>query len=172
VSSAQESMPAPLALDCGGVVFRSFERGHADELVAMWRASFEEALGITDPHPIEEQRGYLLDVIVPANHVVVAWHGDRIVGCIAASVDRVSLLYLHPGWQNLGIGSRLLQWAMDRSSGRLTLFTFACNQRACRFYEAKGFRAVRHGFEQQWQLPDVEYEWCADGTSVTSYSLT
>jgi GNAT superfamily N-acetyltransferase len=96
------------------------------------------------------------------------------VGFIAASADRVNLLYLHLSWQHPGIGSRLPQRAMDRSSGRLTLFTFHCNHGARRFYEAKGVRAVRHGFEQQWQLADVQYEWCADSlgaVGVTSPSF-
>ena len=29
-----------------------------DELVLMWRASFERGVGITDPHPLEEQRDF------------------------------------------------------------------------------------------------------------------
>lgn len=128
----------------------------------MWRTSFEAALGITDPHPLAEQRAYLMDVVVPVNRVMVALDGQRIVAFIAASDDQVALLYVHPDCQRRRIGSRLLQWAKDQSTGRLSLFTFDRNHLARRFYEARGFRAVSHGFEQHWQLPDVRYEWTAD----------
>ena len=44
----------------------------ADELLPMWRASFEESVGLTDPHPLEEQRAYLQREVVPHNAVRVA----------------------------------------------------------------------------------------------------
>jgi len=31
---------------------------------------------------------------------------------------------------------------------------------ALRFYERHGFKVVGCGFEKEWQLEDVEYEWC------------
>jgi GNAT superfamily N-acetyltransferase/uncharacterized damage-inducible protein DinB len=138
-----------------------FQTRHADDVVAMWRRSFEAALGIVDPHPISEQWAYLLDVVVPANRILLALDGQRVVAFVAASDERLDLLYVDPDYQGKGIGSRLLQWAKDQSSGRLSLFTFERNQRAQHFYEARGFKVVGRGFEEHWQLPDVAYEWCA-----------
>ena len=138
-----------------------FESRHADEVVAMWRRSFEDALGILDPHPVAEQRAYLLDVVVPANRIVLALDRQRVVAFVAASDERLDLLYVDPDCQRRGIGSRLLRWAKEQSTGRLSLFTFERNSRARRFYESRGFRVVGHGFEEYWQLPDVTYEWSA-----------
>ena len=48
----------------------------------MWRESFELGVGIVDPHPLAEQRRYLLDTVVPENAVRVAIIEGRIVGFI------------------------------------------------------------------------------------------
>jgi ribosomal protein S18 acetylase RimI-like enzyme len=39
------------------------------------------------------------------------------------------------------------------------LFTFEANKNAQRFYERHGFKVVARGFEKEWQLADIEYEW-------------
>ncbi len=136
-----------------------FTPAHADELVAMWRASFEAAVGVREPHTIEQQRAYLLGTVVPSTRVLVALVGGRVVGFIAAANERIDQLYVHVDHQGIGIGSQLLQWAKDNSKGRLSLFTFERNDRAQKFYEARGFQIVGRGFEEGWQLPDIRYEW-------------
>jgi GNAT superfamily N-acetyltransferase len=128
-------------------------------IVAMWRASFEAAVGVREPHTVEQQRAYLLGTVVPRNSVLVALVGGRVVGFIAASNERIDQLYVHLDHQGIGIGSRLLQWAKDNSLGRLSLLTFERNDRAQKFYEARGFRIVGRGFEEDRQLPDIRYEW-------------
>ena len=66
---------------------------------------------------------------------------------------------MHIDYQGRGIGKALLDVAKHESSGRLHLFTFARNTRACRFYERNGFREIGRGFESEWQLADIEYAW-------------
>jgi len=46
----------------------------------MWRASFEEAVGIIDPHPIEEQRAYFVREVPPLNTIRVAKSRGQVVG--------------------------------------------------------------------------------------------
>jgi ribosomal protein S18 acetylase RimI-like enzyme len=53
----------------------------------------------------------------------------------------------------------LVNIAKEQSCGRLRLFTFAVNKNAQRFYERHGFKIVGGGFEEAWQLDDIEYEW-------------
>ena len=131
----------------------------AAELLPMWRSSFEEAVGITDPHPLEEQRDYFMGEVVPKNSIRVAQLHGMIVGFVAASEASVAQLYVHTGHQRRGIGTLLLNWAKNQSAGSLWLYTFARNSKACSFYERSGFRAVAHGLEPMWQLEDVRYEW-------------
>ena len=130
-----------------------------DELVRMWRASFETAVGIVDPHPIEGQKRYFMEEVVPRNTVRVARVAGEMAGFVAASPESVAQLYVRLGFQRRGIGRQMLDWAKDQSDGSLWLYTFARNAGARAFYERNGFVAVAHGFEPTWQLDDVRYEW-------------
>lgn len=134
---------------------------HGDALVRMWRASFERALALSDPHPLDEQRAYLEKEVLP-NHavlVVLEESTERLVAFLASSRERIAQLYVHPDHQRKGIGSSLLRHAKEQSGGRLRLFTFEKNAGARRFYERHGFAIVGRGFEPTWQLADLEYEW-------------
>lgn len=136
-----------------------FEAGRLDELVGVWRASFEAGVGITDPHPLAEQRQYFLDSVLPGNDVRVALLEGRIAGFVAASAESVSQLYVRTDLRGRGIGSRLLDGAKARSGGSLWLFTFERNAGARTFYERHGFVVVARGFEPHWQLADLKYAW-------------
>ena len=136
-----------------------FDAVRLDELVAMWRASFEAGLGVTDPHPIAAQKDYFVTQVLPRNSLRVALQDENVVGFIAASRDSIPQLYVRIGYQRRGIGRQLLEWAKAQSGGSLWLYTFARNQAAQRFYEREGFRVVARGFEPIWQLEDIKYEW-------------
>ena len=125
----------------------------------MWRESFELGVGIIDPHPLDEQRRYLLDKVAPENAIRVAILEGRIVGFIAATQESIAQLYVRNGFHQRGIGSRLLAWAKEQSAGSLWLYTFEQNAGARAFYEKNGFRIVARGFEPQWQLRDLKYQW-------------
>ena len=131
----------------------------ADALVPMWREAFEHGVGIVDPNPIEEQRAYLIERVLPEHEVTVALEGQRIVGFLASNAESVSQLHVRVGCHGRGIGCELLRRAMAASAGSLWLYTFARNERARRFYERNGFKAMAFGFEPVWQLDDVRYEW-------------
>ena len=136
-----------------------FDPRQTDELVRMWRESFEFGVGIKDPHPIQEQRDYFLTEVLSNNHVSVAQLGKCIVGFLASSSESISQLYVHVDHHRRGIGSMLVDFAKRESDGSLWLYTFQQNKIARRFYERHGFNAIEFGFEEMWQLPDVKYAW-------------
>jgi ribosomal protein S18 acetylase RimI-like enzyme len=142
-----------------------FNPSYADALVRMWRASFEQGVGLVDPHSIEEQVEFLLGKVVPSNRVRLAWQGSKLVGFMASTPESVSQLYVHVEHIGQGIGSKLLGLAQAESSGSLWLFTFARNHRACRFYEGHGFSVAARGFEPFWQLEDIKFVWSAPGAA-------
>lgn len=144
---------------CDSATLVEFDRRRLDELVPMWRASFEAGVGIVNPHPLDKQRRYFLTQVLPHNDVRLATRGDELVGFVAASAESVSQLYVAPGRQRCGVGTLLLNWAKEHSHGTLWLFTFARNLNARAFYESQGFRAIAHGFEPTWQLDDIKYSW-------------
>lgn len=132
---------------------------HLDELLPMWRASFEQGVGIVDPHPLAEQRQYFLDVVVPANEIRVALLEGALAGFVAASRESVAQLYVRTDLQRRGIGRQMLDWAKEQSGGSLWLCTFARNSGARAFYERHGFDITARGFEAAWKLDDLRYEW-------------
>ena len=121
--------------------------------------SFEAGVGIVDPHPLTEQREYLMSTVVPNNELRVATIDERIVGFIAATTDSIAQLYVDVQSQRQGIGTMMLDWAKSRSAGSLWLHTFECNRNAQTFYEQRGFTIVERGFEEMWQLADIKYHW-------------
>jgi ribosomal protein S18 acetylase RimI-like enzyme len=139
-----------------------FDPRDARALVVMWRGSFEHGVGVKDPHSIDDQIEFLLKKIVPSKTVEVAWEGDRMVGFVAYDAESVAALYIRVDDIGRGLGSTLLARAKAASSGRLWLFAFQQNTRACAFYERQGFVAVARGFEPSWQLADVKYAWQRD----------
>ena len=145
------------------VTLEAYRPEDLEELIPMWRESFEHGVGIVDGHPIEEQRAHFLDDVLPKCTVLVARLDGRLVGFIAASPDSIRQLYVRKGLHRQGIGSRMLQWAMDQSGGSLWLYTFARNAVACAFYERHGFRVAARGHEPNWKLDDVRYEWSREG---------
>jgi ribosomal protein S18 acetylase RimI-like enzyme len=146
-----------------GLHLADYDDSAALELVRMWRASFEQGVGVIDPHPLDGQLAYLNDVVLPQNRVRVVCDeaGGAIVGFLAASREMIAALYVQVDYHGRGIGSALLDLAKQESSGRLRLFTVERNLRAQRFYEARGFKVIARGFEKDWQLADLEYEWRA-----------
>lgn len=131
----------------------------ARELVALWRASFEHGVGITDHHPIEDLLKFFLEQVVPNNRVRVAKKQAVIVGFIASQPDSVSHLYVRVDNIGQGIGALLLNLAKAESSGSLWLYTFAQNQNARRFYEKHGFKEVERESENMWKLEAIRYVW-------------
>jgi ribosomal protein S18 acetylase RimI-like enzyme len=141
------------------VSLEDFRDELADELVRMWRESFEHGVGIVDWHPLREQRDALMKNVLPNNTVKVAFLDGRMVGFVAATRSSIAQLYVRKEFCRRGIGTRLLGWAKTQSGGRLSLYTFARNGGARAFYERHGFRIVAQGHEPHWKLDDVRYEW-------------
>lgn len=141
---------------------------HLHDLAVMARSSFERAVGITDPHPLEEQMRYYAEKVIPSHttRVVIALESEEVVGFLATTPTTIAQLYIHTGYQGRGIGTRLLNIAKQESSGRLRLFTFASNKGAQRFYEKHGFVVIARGFEEEWGLEDIEYEWVREELGV------
>lgn len=139
-----------------------YDASHLEPLVRLWREAFEFGVGITDPHPLSEQRDYFVAQVLPAHRTTLALIDSQLVGFIAASATSVAQLHVKVGLHRQGIGSVLLALAKARSLGSLWLYTFARNANACAFYEKHGFVVVARGFEPEWRLEDVKYSWSAE----------
>ena len=62
------------------------------------------------------------------------------VGLVSVYEGLIENLYVLPEKQGRGYGTRLLEYAAERCGGEPRLWGLSCNERARRFYEARGFR--------------------------------
>jgi len=78
---------------------------------------------------------------------------------IALQRDHIDHLYIALAYQHWGSGDKLVAIAKALRPDGLTLWTFQCNVRARRFYEARGFVAsgFTDGSRNEENEPDVLY---------------
>ena len=87
----------------------------------------------------------------PDGRLLLAWHGDEAVGCIAmrridGEVCEMKRLYVRPQARGESLGRRLVERLCDeaRRAGyaRICLDTLASMASAQRLYEAMGFKSI------------------------------
>ncbi len=142
---------------------RIYEPGDELLIAAIWhRAGLDEYHYLPAFQALTAERAaeVFAEVIVPDALIAVAWSSEQPLGFIALRGSYVDRLYVDPGQQRQGFGSRLLEWARRQSPGGLELHTHQQNSRARAFYEKQGFSAVAFGISPAPELvPDVEYHW-------------
>ena len=71
------------------------------------------------------------------------------------------LLYVHPDHLGSGAGTALIDAAKASGVTALELWCFQANTRARRFYEARGFHAIRFtdGAHNEEKTADVRFRW-------------
>jgi ribosomal protein S18 acetylase RimI-like enzyme len=138
-----------------------YDDKYALDTIRMWRESKEKALGVKDVHSFDEHLSFLRTRLIKENKVLLAIDEctDTVVGIMALAGSELDQLYIHVGYQRMGIGSRLLQMAKELSPGKLQLFTFEVNKNAQAFYEKHGFAIIGRGYENEENLSDIRYEW-------------
>jgi ribosomal protein S18 acetylase RimI-like enzyme len=142
----------------------AYDDKYAYDAVKMWRDSKEKALGQKDIHSFDEHLAFLRAVLIKENKLYLAIdkHTDTVVGILAINGSLINQLYIHINYQEMGVGSRLVNLAKELSPGKLQLFTFEVNKNAQIFYEKHNFKVIGRGFENEENLPDIRYEWIRD----------
>jgi ribosomal protein S18 acetylase RimI-like enzyme len=134
----------------------------ADAIADVWLTSFKATYSFPPAHPDEDVRRWIREQLVPGEETFVAVdETDEVVAVMALGGEDLDQLYVRPGHFDRGIGSRLVDLAKERRPNGLGLYTFQVNDRARRFYERRGFRAVWFGDGEanEERQPDVRYEW-------------
>jgi putative acetyltransferase len=135
----------------------------AAAIAAVFSASFQLLDFLPLLHTVEEDRRFIANVILKECEVTVAEDDSGIVAFLAKQgEEEVRLLYVRPDRLGDGAGTRLIEAAKaSTSAGALELWCFQANARARRFYEARGFRAIRFtdGADNEERTPDIRYRW-------------
>jgi GNAT superfamily N-acetyltransferase len=114
-------------------------------------------------HTDDDVRGWIRDVVLPGDEVVLAEVDGRLAGFAALDEDLLDHIYVHPELQGRGIGDALLARVKELRPGGFRLWVFQRNTGARRFYERCGLRLVEltDGAGNDEREPDALYEWRA-----------
>ena len=133
----------------------------ADAITSVHWASFRLLTFLPMLHTVEENRVFISNVIFEECEVTVAEDETGIVAFLALRGEEVRLLYTRPDRIGMGAGTQLIDAAKATELGALELWCFQANERARRFYEARGFHAIRFtdGAQNEERMPDIRYRW-------------
>lgn len=118
-------------------------------------------------HSPSDIHRWVQHTLIPGGGVTLACVGENIAGVLAVAQEEgiawIDQLYLLPAFVGQGLGTRLLQHALDALPRPVRLYTFQANAAARRFYERHGFVAIAltDGSTNEERCPDVLYEWAA-----------
>lgn len=111
-------------------------------------------------HPLEDAVAFFRDSICERCRVWVAVEAGCVVGMMALEGAYLDHLFLAEAHWGLGLGTRFLELAKRECPDGLRLVTLQRNERARRFYEARGFTTTEFGVSPPPENePDVYYEW-------------
>lgn len=139
---------------------RSARMDDAPELARLHRISMDTAMPwLPKLHTPEEDLWWMETVVLPNQHVWVTEINGEIVGYAAVLGDMLEQLYILPTYHGQGIGSALLQKALELAESPMRLWAFQRNQAARGVYEHHGFEAIQFtdGAGNEEREPDVLY---------------
>jgi putative acetyltransferase len=142
---------------------RDYRPEDVDPVTILWRIAREKSLPelqLAKGHFFYEDQEYFRDHILKDDKLWVVELDHRPVAFMAIRDEFIDQLYVHPDYQNRGIGKALLDHARQLSPDHLWLYTLQININACAFYEKNGFVAEKFGISPVPESePDVEYHW-------------
>jgi ribosomal protein S18 acetylase RimI-like enzyme len=150
-------------------IIRDYRPEDFDAVTILWRIAREKSLPEfqrSKGHFFYEDQDYFRDHVLKENQVFVVESDRKPVAFMAMRADFIDHLYVHPEYQNHGIGKELLDFARRLSPEHIWLYTLQINENARAFYEKNGFAAEKFGVSPPPENePDVEYHWRNPGSS-------
>ncbi|HEX2818209.1 MAG TPA: GNAT family N-acetyltransferase [Phenylobacterium sp.] len=143
------------------MILRRVLADDAQAIAIVHRTAMRVSLSfLPELHTAEEDLWFFSERFLPANDVWVADADGQVAGYIGFDDRWINHLYLLPDFQGQGIGPQLLALALADDRPR-RLWTFQQNDRARRFYEARGFVLLEltDGSGNEEKTPDALYEW-------------
>ena len=126
-------------------ILRDYRPEDFDAVTILWRVAREKSLPEfqrAKGHFFYQDQDYFRDHVLKENRVFVVESGERPVAFMAMRDEFIDHLYVHPDFQNRGLGKMLLDYARQLSPEHIWLYTLQINMNARAFYEKNGFRVV------------------------------
>jgi GNAT superfamily N-acetyltransferase len=133
----------------------------AEAIAQVYYASFRLLAFLPMLHDIDSYRWYVANVMLKESAVTIAEDDTGTVAFLGLRGEEVGHVYARPDRIGCGAGTQLIEAAKASGVAALELWCFQANARARRFYEARGFRAIRFtdGAGNEENTPDVRYRW-------------
>lgn len=152
-----------------GLIVRNANSDDAATVAALFRHVRTSSLSfLPNLHSAAEDLAFFRDTVFRLSTVMVA-ETDRIVAFVAWRTGWVDHLYVHMDHTRRGIGTLLLDRAID-GQNRVDLWAFQRNTAALAFYRKHGFRVLYEtdGSNNEEKEPDVRLGWERDHAQASS----
>ena len=114
-----------------------------DELLEVWERSVRATHAFLSDAEVRRIKGYVPQAIETAEHLVVTKSdGEKPVAFMGIQGERLEMLFVSPEERGRGIGTRLLQYGIERH-GVTELTVNEQNPQAVGFYEHMGFKTYK-----------------------------
>ncbi len=111
-------------------------------IVEVWEASVRATHHFVTEADIVFFRPLVRDGLPEVDYLVCARDADsQVVGFLGVNDAKVDMLFIHPAWRGMGIGRRLLQYAVEALNAT-ELDVNEQNEQAVGFYQRMGFVVV------------------------------
>lgn len=130
-------------MDINSITFRTGSDISLEQLVNLYNSVNWLA------YTTDDQKPKLQDAVQKSTYVITAWSGETLVGLARCISDDVAICYLqdiliHPEYQRLGIGRRLLANCLERFAHvRMQVLITDDEERQKLFYESLGYKNIK-----------------------------
>ena len=140
---------------------RQATENDAEVIAQVYFTSFRLLTFLPMLHDIASYRWFVANRMLKDWTVSVAEDDTGIIAFLGRMGEEMGHLYVRPDRIGQGAGTQLIEAAQASGVAALELWCFQANTRARRFYEARGFRAIRFtdGADNEERTPDVRYRW-------------
>jgi GNAT superfamily N-acetyltransferase len=144
-----------------GLVIRAAVLDDMPQCAAILNRWIDETPWMRRVHDHDDVVRHYRESVYASDDVIVAERAGTVGAFLALSKNAfVTALYAHPDFRGEGVGKLLLDAAKQKSTGGLSLWTFAANEAAQRFYRREGFIEIRRtSGDNEEGLPDVLFQW-------------
>ena len=109
-------------------------------------------------HTPERQTRYLADKLARGSRLFLLQTGGRVAGIVTLTGSLIEDLYILPQFQNRGLGTALLRYAIARCDGDPVLWLLENNVRAESLYRREGFAPTGRRSAITDALDEIEYK--------------